>query len=93
MKILSGVDKGIRFRSAQWSGYRYGILYSLFSEFSIASGGLYEIKRHASSAHHIEAENCKITNLVCNAQSTLEKSVIHAETMFAFAVAEHNEVN
>ena len=52
-------------------------------------------KRHASSDHHIKAENCKktsksITNFVCNAQSTLEKSVIRAESMLAFAVAEHN---
>ena len=63
------------------------------ANFSIASGGLYDIKRHASSAHHIKAENCKktsksITNFLSNSQSTLEKSVIRAETMFAFAVAE-----
>ena len=44
---------------------------------------------------HQALENCKITsksitNFVSNSQSTLEKSVIRAQTMFAFAVAEHN---
>ena len=63
------------------------------ANFSIASGGLNDIKKHSSSDHYIKAKNCKktsITNFVSNAQSTLEKSVIRAETMLAFAVAEHN---
>ena len=63
--------------------------------FSVASGGLYDVKRHASGAQHVKAEHCKkqsksMTQFVKNTESVMEKNVIRAETMFAFMVAEHN---
>ena len=63
--------------------------------FSVASGGLYDVKRHSSSGQHTKAEQCKkqsmsMSSFVSSSQSLMEKNVIRAETLFAFMIAEHN---
>ena len=62
------------------------------TQFSVASGGLYDVKRHAKTAQHTEAVDSKNAYMSMNLFVSKKKDniAIFSETVFANFVAEHN---
>ena len=68
------------------------ILHIMLCKFSVASGALYDVKRHASRLNHIKAVKAKKTSLSLNsfvAKKKIDQSIL-TETLFSNFVAEHN---
>jgi len=65
------------------------------SNISVASGALYDVKRHSNSVGHKKAVDAQkssksIANFIPKAKAELEHCTIVAETLFANFIAEHN---
>ena len=66
------------------------------SNFSVASGGLYDIKRHSETSLHKKAVTAtNKTPQLCQFMPTksVDDQVTRAETLFSNFVAEHNSCN
>lgn len=89
---------------AEWSRFNiapskrdsaYVICHSCSTEFSIAGGGVHEIKRHMETKRHKEratslSNQSTITSSLFTAQKSLSEQVTTAEFYYTAFIAEHN---